>query len=500
VIEHLFVPGIAGIITDAAGVIVIALCPIPILQKICLSCAFWAFATIVHAMIFVPILLSYLPIMMIKPREGILDRLLRGTGRWVVSWGKYPVLTVALGFLIWGTFFLGDLNIGNAVPGSEVFWPWHRYNVDSFRITFAIPMLNPLYVVVEGDKQMDVANPTVIRDILNFSRYMQRTPDMRVIFCMSVMGSIPGRNRKWHDNDLNWNFTPTVDNQLMTIYRSVIMQAGPGTWDRYIDNDDRITNIIIYCRDKTATTIKMVVDRINKYIREKSVFGKRQKDVERHGFDKFIYWVDGFFRDQESPIPEKQLPEGVPRMYYRLAGGAVGIQAGINEALELYQMWTFLLALTIVFTFCSISFGSFVGGLTVTFPLLLSNLLAFMFMVFNDPPLPLTTATLPVSAVGIGLGVDYGIYLISRIIEETRKQGSIEAGIITAMGTTGKAIVFTATTLVIGICFWFTSKLMFQAMMGLLLAIILTFNMLGALLIIPSIIALFKPKFVTGSK
>ena len=134
------------------------------------------------------------------------------------------------------------------------------------------------------------------------------------------------------------------------------------------------------------------------------LFGKRSSDVERKGFDKFIYWVDGFFRAQEAPVPEKPLPEGVPRVHYRLAGGAVGIQAAINEALELYQMWTFLLALLTVFIMCSITFRSFVGGIIVVFPLLLSNLIAFMFMVFNNPPLPLTTATLPVSAVGIGLG------------------------------------------------------------------------------------------------
>ncbi len=498
VIEHLFKPGLAGIVTDAAGVMVIALCPIPILQKICLSCAFWAFATIIHAMILMPILLSYLPLRTIKPREGILDRLLGNTGRWITSWGKYPVVIIASVFLIWGTFFLDDLNIGNAVPGSEVFWPWHRYNVDSFRITFGIPMLNPLYVVLESEQQRAISSPAVVDDVLEFSRYMSQTPDMHVVFVMSVLGSIPIRHQKMRNNNFNTRYAPTESRQLTTIFRSVIMQAEPGAWDRYIDVNERTTNIIVYCRDKTATTIKIVVDRINEYIREKSVFSKRQKDVERKGFDKFIYWVDGFFKDKEPPIVEKPLPEGVPRIYYRLAGGTVGIQAGINETLELYQIWTFLLALITVLVFCSVSFGSIAGGLIIVFPLLLSNLLAFMFMVFNDPPLPLTTATLPVSAVGIGLGVDYGIYLISRIMEEARKHGSIEEGIITALGTTGKAIVFSATTLVIGICFWFTSKLMFQALMGLLLAIILIFNMLGALIIIPGLIALFKPKFILG--
>jgi hypothetical protein len=121
-------------------------------------------------------------------------------------------------------------------------------------------------------------------------------------------------------------------------------------------------------------------------------------------------------------------------------------------------------------------------------------------MVLNNPPLPLTTATLPVSAIGIGLGVDYGIYLVSRIMEEHKNTGTIEGAITTALSTTGKGIIFVATTLVCGIGFWFISKLMFQALMGLLLAVILLFNMFGALLIIPSIIALFKPKFVVGKK
>jgi len=92
VIEHLFVPGFAGIITDASGIIVIALTPIPILQKICLSCAFWAFATVIIAMVLVPILLSYMPLRTVKEGEGFLDRLLNRTGRWIVSWGKYLVL------------------------------------------------------------------------------------------------------------------------------------------------------------------------------------------------------------------------------------------------------------------------------------------------------------------------------------------------------------------------------------------------------------------------
>ncbi len=507
VIEHLFVPGFAGIITDASGIIVIALTPIPILQKICLSCAFWAFATVVIAMILVPILLSYMPIKTAKEGDGLLDRLLHATGRWVVSWGKYATLGCSLVLLVWGSTHVNDITIGNAVPGSEILWPWHRYNVDSFRITFAMPMLNPLFIVVEGDRQQAIGYPAVLRDVLNFSRYMKRTPDMRVISTLSVLGSIPARNRAVRDNDLNWQFVPSEDTQLMLLFRTVIDSAGPGGFDRFIDNEDMMTNVIIFCRDKTAETIKIVIDRVNDYIRNESPFGKRVQDVERHGFDKFVYWLDGFFREQPPPMPEKPPLEDIgsaygapPNVHYRLAGGAVGVQAGINEALTLYQIWTFILALLTVFVLCTVIFKSLFAGLIITVPLILSNVLAFTFMVLNNPPLPLTTATLPVSSVGIGLGVDYGIYLVSRIVEEFRQTGNLNDAICRALGTTGKAIVYIATTLVCGIVFWFMSKMMFQALMGLLLAIILLFNMLGAVLIIPSCIALCKPAFILRRK
>ena len=500
VIEKLFAPGFAGIITDASGIIVIALTPIPILQKICLSCAFWAFATVIIAMILVPILLSYLPIKTSKSEKGFLDKLLQKTGTWVFNWGKYPVLIISFILLVWGSFNLNDLTIGNSLPGSEVLWPWHRYNVDSFRLTFAMPMLNPLYVIIEGEGNMAIADTTVIRDVLSFMRYMSKTPDMRVIFPMSYLTAIPTYNQMMRDNDFNCYFTPKNDDKLKSIYRSIVDQAGPGTWDMYVDASDSRTNVVIYCRDKTSETIKIVIDRINEYIRNYSPFGKRKSDIERHGFDKFIYWVDGFFREKEQPIPEKILPEGVPTVHYRLAGGAVGVQAGINEALTLYQIWTFIIAIATVFFLCAFIFKSFFAGLIITIPLILSNVLAFSFMVLNNPPLPLTTATLPVASVGIGFGVDYGIYLVSRIIEEYKSSSSLENAISIALGTTGKAIVYIATTLVCGIVFWFVSKLMFQALMGLLLAIILLLNMLGALLIIPSIIALFKPKFITNIK
>jgi predicted RND superfamily exporter protein len=498
VIEHLFLPGFAGIITDASGIVVIALTPIPILHKICLSCAYWAIVTIVIAMLLVPILLSYMPVRNLKQEQDFLDRLLQRIGAWIVGTGKYFVFTVSVLLLIVCSFFVNDVDIGHNFPGSELLWPWHRYNIDCTRIGFAMGTLLPLYVVAEGEEHQAIVDANVIRDIVSFSRHLEQTPDKRVLQAMSVIKTISSGHQMMRDNNLNWCFVPTKDSQASAIYRAILYQSGPGTWDKFIDRRDKTANIVVLCRDKTAETIRIVIERINDYIRNKSIFGIRQKDIERKGFDRFIYWVDGFFREKEAPIPEKPLPEGVPKVHYRLAGGSVGMQAAINEALTLYQIWTFILALMIVFILCSVIFRSFFAGMIITLPLVLANFLTFTLMSFGAPYISLTTATMPIASIGIGLGVDYGIYLVSRIIEEYKNNTSLEYAIKQALGTTGKAIIYIATTLMCGIMFWFFSKMMFQAMMGLLLGTILLFNMLGALLIIPSFIAIFKPKFVTG--
>ena len=123
-----------------------------------------------------------------------------------------------------------------------------------------------------------------------------------------------------------------------------------------------------------------------------------------------------------------------------------------------------------------------------------SNLFAFAYMgIFH---IGLTVSTYPVSSVGIGLGVDFGLYFISRILEERGKTDDLKVIIAETLKNNGKAVIIIATTLIIGLVSWRFSALRFQAEMGFLLAILLFFNALGALLLIPSLISILKPKFV----
>ena len=141
------------------------------------------------------------------------------------------------------------------------------------------------------------------------------------------------------------------------------------------------------------------------------------------------------------------------------------------------------------------------AAIFITLPLLTSTFLTQSFMTLMNPPIPLTTATLPIASVGMGLGVDYAIYIVGRIIEEYRdNKRELNDAIAIALGTSGKAVLYIGLTLICGLGFWSISKLMFQALMGLLLAIVLIINMFGAIFVVPSFIALFKPKFITSNE
>jgi predicted RND superfamily exporter protein len=299
-----------------------------------------------------------------------------------------------------------------------------------------------------------------------FEKYMRETPGRLVMFTSSIISTFAGSNWLMHEGDPNWYFFPTTNMESLYMYRRVTTTGVPGSADRYVDaNADISANIVIYCRDKMTNTIKTVMSRVKEYIEEHSRLD--------------------------------------PPMQYKLAAGAFGVQAAINEVIEIYHFRTLGWALLSIFVICWIMFRSIGAAFMLTVPLIVSNLIAFSMMATGmfytlPAPITITTSTLPVSAVGIGLGVDYGIYMLGRILEERKVNRDLKESILISMTSVGEPIVFTALAMTGGLIFWILSPLMFQATMGFFLATILLLNMLGGLLLVPSFVAVVKPKFVVG--
>ena len=467
IIETMFIPGLTSIVTDALGIALVAIATIPVLMKIAVACSFWSIATVILSMLFTPLVLSYIPEskrfieQVQKSKEGgdaekkldYRDKFLRFLGRWIPQRGKFYVLGGAAILSVVSYYYASQIIIGDFMPGSSILWPFHRYNKDAFRITFSMPLLNPLYVIVEGEKGNFITLGPTLREMDKFQRYVAKQD--RVMFVNSIAGNLPAFLMASYEDNPQWSHLPKEDQVLSFLARHMVYSGEPGTWDRYIDMQDKYANIIIYCRDKMPTTVESVMNKIKAYLKD-------------------------------TPGP--------PGGKYVLAGGAVGVQAAIRETIADAQLWNLILALGGVLLLVALEFKSFTAGLILTIPLAISNFLTFALM--GAYHIGLTTNTFPVASVGIGLGVDYGIYFVGRLAEERKKGKTLAEAIFEGLITNGKSIIQIATTITIGLLLWVFSALKFQAEMGLLLAVILTLNMFGALLLVPSLICIIKPKFL----
>ena len=471
VVVAMFTAGITGIVTDSLGIGLVAIAAIPILQKVSIVCALWAIPTLIIALLFTPVMLSFVPVSeKLKAqyaarennvtRSDMIDRILGGMGQWIPRGGKWVVTIITVIMVMVGWNYASQIKVGDFMPGSSILWPFHRYNKDAFRITFSMPLLNPLYVILEDTEGYEsasggfVTRGTTLREMDRFRRYMMEHE--RVMFASSIVNFVPSFLMSMHEDDPQSYHMPRDDRAMHFITRRLLYSGEPGTWDKYVHVEEKYANIVIYCRDKMPKTIESIMAHINAYL-------------------------------AETPGP--------PGGKYLLAGGAVGVQAGVREVIADAQIWNLIFALSGIFLLCAFNFRSLTAGLILTIPLAVSNVITFALM--GAYHIGLTVNTYPVASIGIGLGVDYGIYFLSRLLEERKLGADFNSAVRQALRSNGRAIIMIATTLTIGLIIWIFSPLKFQAEMGALLAILLFLNMLGALFLVPAMICILKPKFIT---
>jgi predicted RND superfamily exporter protein len=261
---------------------------------------------------------------------------------------------------------------------------------------------------------------------------------------------------KFHEDDPRWEIIPSQWNDIGALLYLYLSGGEPGDFDRWVNWNYSQANIVVFFKDHKGDTIREGIDRSKEFI-------------------------------QNHPM------DGVQ---FRLCGGVIGLMAAINEVIGRSNGLTLVLAFLMIFTTCSITYRSAVAGILFVIPLAISNLLTFAFMA--KMKIGLNINTLPISSLGIGLGVDYGIYIVSRIKEEYPRGRDLREATLTAMTTAGRAVLFTATTLISGVIFWyFLSDMRFQAEMGLLMALWMFISMIGGLLLLPTIVCFLKPRFIT---
>jgi predicted RND superfamily exporter protein len=183
---------------------------------------------------------------------------------------------------------------------------------------------------------------------------------------------------------------------------------------------------------------------------------------------------------------------------FALASGLMGVLGASNDEVEGSNNATLIASFTAIFMVIVLTYRSFAIALLLCVSLGTATLVSLAYMYFAN--IGFDVNTLPVQALGVGVGVDYGLYLMDRIIHERKRGHDLDEAIRIAITTTGMAVFFTGSTLVGGIIFWyFISSLRFAADMSLLMSIVLGANMVGAMLLVPSMTSLFKPSFAAAA-
>ena len=179
-----------------------------------------------------------------------------------------------------------------------------------------------------------------------------------------------------------------------------------------------------------------------------------------------------------------------------MAGGSMGILAAINDEVERSHVANITLIFVVIFILHSFTYQSMSSGGIVFLQIATATMISLAYMAIRG--IGLNINTLPVQSVGVGIGVDYAIYIVDRIRQECVDTQDIDEAVRRAVRTTGMAVSFTATTVTGGIILWVFSDLRFQAEMAYLLVMLMILNMLGAITVVPAFYSILRPKVATA--
>ena len=460
--DSLFRPGSLGVVSDAVGLLLIALGSVPINTKMAFYASMWAAAVIPTVLIFIPVALSLLPQPKSRSqavtggRTGLFALLPDAAA--IVSNRRHAIsILLVMGlFSVGGLYLSSWVQIGESEPGSPILYPDHDYNRSSKTINDLFPGSEELFIVARTSEPNGIKRPDVLNALDNFKIHMLNDPELGG--AKLVTDLIRQVNRIFHSNDPRWAQIPDTDayvGGLLFAYEA--SSPVPGASREFIDVDSQNANMVFFYKDHKGETIRRAIHQAKTWI----------NDPANH--------VDG--------------------LEILLAGGSIGVTAAINEASFATNLLVIPLVLALIFVFVTAFYWSFSAGCLMMLAMTFATTLTYAYMGVQG--IGINVNTVPIIAVGIGVGIDYSIYIMDRIREEAAKGVGLDAAIATALGSTGMAVGFTAISLIGGVVMWyFLSDLRFQADAALLLCVMLVLNATAAVFLVPSWIRVFEPKFI----
>ena len=462
--QALCVPGMVALVSDAIGFLTLYMIDVGVIRELAMAASIGVAVIIISNLVVVPLVLSYLGVSGASirkiqagekkdhPLAGLFARFTR------TPLAALSIVVAVAGYGA-GIYLSQDLKIGDLDKGAPELWPDPCEDMDCPRGYEPKPRYR-----YNHDVNFLVSNYSVSADVLVI---MGKTP-MESCNTYQAMQTV---------DDLAWNLRNVEGVQDVTTIASATklistnMNEGSMKWatisrDQYALNnvmsfmpdslynlDCSLTPVYVFLDDHKAETLERVTGAVAEFAE-----ARNNKDV----------------------------------MELKLASGNAGVEAATNQTIAASQYPMLALVYAVVSVLILIAFRSFRAVICIIVPLGLTSILCQALMAHLG--IGVKVATLPVIALGVGIGVDYGIYIYSKLSEYLKQGMELEEAYKQTLKTTGKAVAFTGITLAVGVVFWVFSSIKFQADMGILLTFMFLWNMIGALWLLPALARfLLKP-------
>ena len=460
--RQLLVPGSVALITDTIGFVTILLIPVPTIRELAIAASIGVAAIILTNLLLLPLLLSYQ-----KPRAGYRESVARRklwTGKiWhaaaYLSGPKVSVALVAVCAVMFGLGFSKAMRVevGDLHEGVPELRPDSRYNLDSATITGNFNLGVDVFIAFTETVKDGSVDYGAMELLDRFEWHLANVEGVKNV--MGLAGIARTINSGYNEGSLKWRVLPYNRAMLAQAVGRVETSTG------LTNLDGSVLPVMVFLEDHKADTLRRVVAAVK-------------------GFDEKA------FNEQTGTKNLSVLEDWLGFRYavktqFHLAGGNAGVMAATNEVVEAAQFPILIYVYVAVALLCFASYRSFRAVVCIVLPLALVSVLAHSLM--HALEIGLKTSTLPVVALGVGEGVDYGIYLFSCFVAQRRKGLSFAESMDAAMTQVGSAVVFTGLTLSVGVGTWAFSALQFQADMGILLMFMFLMNMVFAILLLPAI-------------
>ena len=446
--RRLFLAGMTALLADAVGFAVLMVIDIQVIQDLAVTASIGVAVLIFTNLVLLPILLSYTGVSPVAAQRSLRDEIADGADASHVKhpfWAfldlftqrKWASIAVAVGTAmgIAGLVVSFQLKIGDTDPGAPELRPDSRYNRDNAFMVANYAASSDVYVVMVKTPQYACAHYTTLTTVDALERELQQLPGVEATSSLAGLAKVA--NAGMNEGSLKWYEIPRSQDNL-----NAIITRAPR--EMFNQNCDLLT-VYAYLKDHKADTLDSVVKVVEGF-------------AARHGSDE---------------------------LRILNAAGNAGIEAATNIVVKKANVEMLGLVYLAVIVLAFITFRSWQAVICAVLPLMLTSVLCEALMVWLN--IGVKVATLPVIALGVGIGVDYALYIMTVTLARLKGGMSLSEAYYKALTFTGKVVVLTGVTLGIAVATWAWSPIKFQADMGILLTFMFLWNMLGALVLIPAL-------------